>query len=134
MYILVDTESVGISSLDGIEKLSCNDMVVLFIKSRIKRLQYSHGRLQKLGAVATIKRCDVLGSKLNSQLVGSLGVMIGLHRNLSLCEKYYIISRNSYYRDIVNLLNYCVNDIKIECFGCISSLIEYCERNRCNNV
>lgn len=115
-YILVDTENVSMDSLRGIEYLSENDCIILFI-SGYSCLHYTDTRLKKLNYKCKLHKIQVKTGEKNSldfQLVTYLGILIGEHKHIGLQGKeYYIVSHDMGFLSSINLLNSCSVEVSL---------------------
>lgn len=121
---LVDTENVNITALSSANKLSKDDMIILFVTERTNLFQFAKDKLRCLNTNANILKINVTTGGKNSldfQLVSYLGLIIGEHRYEA--NDYYIVSKDRGFLSSINLLENCT-DYKIELINSISELFQ----------
>lgn len=105
-YYLVDCENVCYWGLRGINKLSEEDTVVLFVSSACGDVQRYITRNDNVKC--TVLKMDVMNgfkNALDFQLVSYLGLLIG-EQGREKCE-YNIVSKDKGYLASINMLNHC---------------------------
>ena len=93
-YYLIDYENVNVSGLDGITRLSGEDVVVIFYSENADTMTFSlHRRLNESRAEVRFQRVEV-GSRnaLDFQLCTYLGYLI--RDNQGRRAAYYVVSRD----------------------------------------
>lgn len=107
---LVDTENVSLEALAHANRLSEEDMIILFVTRMTNICQFKDENIKKLNTKANILKIHVITGTKNSldfQLVSYLGFIIGEHKNED--NMYYIISRDKGFLSAINLLENCTN-------------------------
>jgi len=110
-YFLVDAENVHIYGLSGIENLTKDDVVIVFLTN-----QCGNKLMDVINEYKKSLECNILtmevdcGSKnaLDFQLVSYLGLLIGERKNDDV--EYYIVSKDTGYIASINLLSNCINN------------------------
>lgn len=100
-YYFVDYENVKTHGLDGIGKLSKNDVVVIFYSENADSLTFGlHKRINESPASIVYQKVDV-GRKnaLDFQLASYLGYVI--HETLETPTKYYIVTKDQGFASLV---------------------------------
>lgn len=121
---LVDTENVNITALSSSNKLSSEDMIILFVTDRTNSFQFGKEELACLNTKANILKINVTTGVKNSldfQLVSYLGLIIGEHRYEA--NNYYIVSKDRGFLSSINLLENCT-DYKIQLINSVSELFK----------
>ena len=121
---LVDTENVNITALSSANKLSEEDLIILFVTENTNSFQFSREQLKCISTDANILKINVIAGIKNSldfQLVSYLGLIIGEHRYEA--NDYYIVSKDKGFLSSINLLENCT-DYKIELISSISELFK----------
>lgn len=97
---LVDYENVNTDGLNGISRLSSEDMVVIFYSENADRMTFGlHRRLNESKATIDIRKVDVGGSNaLDFQLSTYLGYLVALNRD----QQYHIVSNDRGYAHVAN--------------------------------
>ena len=101
---LVDTENVNITALSSANKLSEEDLIILFVTENTNSFQFSREQLKCISTDANILKINVIAGIKNSldfQLIGYLGYLIGSKDENS---NYYIVSKDKGYLSSINLL------------------------------
>lgn len=121
---LVDTENVNITALSSANKLSEEDIIILFVTERTNLFQFGRNELKCINTKANILKINVttgIKNSLDFQLVSYLGLIIGEHRYEA--NDYYIVSKDRGFLSSINLLENCT-DYKIELINSISELFK----------
>ena len=103
-YFLIDYENVHVNGLNGISKLTENDVVIIFYSENADTLTFGmHRRINESKADIQFQRVDVKEKNaLDFQLCTYLGFLI--HEKMSEENFYYIVSNDGGY---AVLPNYC---------------------------
>ena len=103
-YFLIDYENVHVNGLNGISKLTENDVVIIFYSDNANTLTFGmHRRINESKADIQFQRVDVKEKNaLDFQLCTYLGFLI--HEKMGEENFYYIVSNDSGYSV---LPNYC---------------------------
>jgi predicted nucleic acid-binding protein len=105
-YYLVDCENVCYWGLRGIESLTDEDTVVLFVSSACGNMERYLRDIRNLKC--TVLKMDVMNgfkNALDFQLVSYLGLLIGEHSGEK--YEYNIVSKDKGYLASITMLNHC---------------------------
>lgn len=106
-YFLVDCENVNYWGIRGVDSLTDEDTVVLFVSSACGNIERYVRTVHNLKC--TVLKMDVMNgfkNALDFQLVSYLGLLIGEHSGREKCE-YNIVSNDKGYLASINMLNHC---------------------------